>query len=303
MPSEKRFDGPFALADLPHLLEWLRNIRTSTGTSLSSIVAAHHNHAAARRGKVSRSTLSRLMHAKRPRPNTTTLAELGALREYLCSVPQYTQLLPGNQSPSVGSVSDLPTEELLSVALARFFEETGYGDSTAFDLGDLKATLPGRYVLYRLDLEPAQRMKVPQQLIRASLVEFSLSGRALLVSEKQDFPATPLREDPHRQTNIGVVGVYGNYVIGILRTLGNLSFKCMIIDELIPAFGNHRPLTELRGKLLVASRLGLFPSARFICRRVKSNEYHHGIYSYSDIDPDVVRYLTTPTFPGYDVIA
>lgn len=303
MTRDQRFEGPFTIADLPELFAWLRNIQAGARVSLSSVIAAHQVHpAAARRGHASRSTINRLMLAKQPSPSAVTLSALGALREYLWSVPQYRQFLPGDEAPPLPPLPALSTDELLSLTLARFFEETGHGDSSAFDLGDLKSTLPGRYVMYRLDLEPAQRKKVPQQLVRASLIEFRLLGHALCVSETQDFPATPLREDPHRQTNTGIIGVYGNYLIGLLRTIGNLSFKCMVINELIPAFGNQRPLTELRGKMLVASRLGLFPSALFVCRRIKGDQYQHGIYVYSDIDPDVVRYLTAPTFPGYDVV-
>jgi hypothetical protein len=182
----------------------------------------------------------------------------------------------------------------MSLSLAEFFA----GDEHVVPkiaLDRLRQVLPGRYVLYRPDLEPAQRNLAPVDLIRASLLEIRLVGERISIVEKQDFRATPLRE-AQMQVNTGVVSPYGHFLIALLRSESRVSFKCIVINQWIPAFA-ERPLVEFKGKLLVASQLALFPAVPIVCERIVGKDFQHGIYLPDQIKSEIVEYFKTPTFP------
>lgn len=284
--------------DLDVLRRWLLRVTNEERIKAQELLRAKPNSLPG--GSISVATLKRILDSTDYMPSSTSRQRMRWLWRYLSEVPRYARHFPGNGGTRGGRTrQDVPADDLMSSSLAEFFAG-GERVAPKVPPDRLRQVLPGRYVLYRPDLEPAQRDNTPADLIRASLLEIQLVGESISIVEKQDFPRTPLRE-AQKQANNGVVSPYGHFLIALLRSDSRVSFKCMVINHWIPAFAEG-PLVEFRGKLFVASELSLFPAIRIFCQRIAGKEFQHGIYPPDQVHPDIVEYLRTPTFkPRHNV--
>lgn len=300
--------GNFTMAHVALLREWILRIQSRLGVSSNALVKSINAHFAGLKtvddGKdpANRNVLRRLQTVTGYRPNADTLRKtFPAIWSALAADREYARLFPVDAiRTAADKIPPSDADRAIQDALALFFAERGeILHSPSLEL--LLRTLPGRYVMYRPDYEPAVRGLTQRKRIRASLVEIEALDAGLTIREVQDFPTTPEREG-HRQDNCGVVQRYGHFLVALLRSNDRVSFKCMVIDKHVP-FYHDRPLDEFSGKVLVASKLALFPAAHFVCRRIRGEQYQHGIYTYRQIPPNILKHLTTPTFPGFDVVA
>jgi hypothetical protein len=211
---------------------------------------------------------------------------------FLKSQDRYKHHRPVAHADPVPSAAS--PDKLLAFALTNFFRERN-DIAHRYTVERLSKMLAGRFVLYRQDLEPAVWGLEPRKTIRASAVEVAAADGYLTVSETQNFPKTRDRA-AHHQLNTGVLFPYGDYVIGIIGEDKIVSFKTMVIEDIFSGpEADAVPTDYFRGKLLVASVRGSFPSVRFFCKRSQGDD-QHGLYPYRKIDKDVLAYITRPTF-------
>lgn len=225
--------------------------------------------------------------------------ELRSLWEYFRADHRYAKHFPVAANERESNVPPPSARAgLLGFALQNFFR-AGPRTIHIHTNERIGALLAGRFVMYRQDFELASRRSSQPKLIRASRVQIWRAGDDVLISEEQHFPAYGSPKRPaHRQLNQGVLFPYGAYVIGLMGVEEALSFKCLVINDILShAEPGNVPTDDFKGKMLVASDRALFPSALFFCRRSRGgDEDPHGIFEFDDIDEDIVGYLTTPTF-------
>jgi hypothetical protein len=291
--------------DHERLRAWLKALRSDESLKMSGLETDFGNWLRQHKvpaGSVSRQAITSFMEGKTKAETIRWAKAAEPLWRFLYEHPNYRKHLrgasrdDGEQTP--GSFDSW--EHALHMALSWFLQE-GEDYKHKRSILRLQQYLTGRYVMYRQDLEPAAQDMPPAECIRASLVEIVAATHGLSIKETQDFPKTKTR-DRHYQVNTGVVLPYGDYVIALMNGdhgdgYRKKSFKCLIINKIIPV-SDRIPAEEFKGKLLVASDIALFPSARVICKRVPANEHpnHHGIIAPKAVDKNVRLYLAKPTF-------
>lgn len=282
------------------LRQWLRRLREQDNVTVTDIVRAVVKRQP--NSGISRATLGRFVESEKPiNLHEGTVAHLTDVWDYLYSEQPYRVRL--NEIVDVDQSTYEQDDVALFRSLSRFLRD-GDGFTKSLSRDFLRNRLPGRYVLYRRSVEHLvlpRTNKAPKELIRASQLDIAWVGDCLRVTESQDFKA--MGEYPAlKHTNTGVAVTHGKFVIAVMRAAESLSFKLLIIDQFEP-FASVGPLDRLYGKLLVASELALFPSAKCICIRIPGHTRgQHGLYKSDQVDEVVRSYLNTPTFPGGDVV-
>ena len=233
------------------------------------------------------STLKRFLKQE-PKAGYTSYDQMSGLWDYLSA--KYTDDFPERATPTV--IAEMRSDELLSLALTQFFCKTARVKHK-HKLEDMTKTMPGEYVMYRPDWEPAARDLSPQEGMRVSLINIRPTERGLLIKETQDND-TPGR-GKHFQVNNGVLFPYGEYIIALMNCEQRPSFKCIIVEEYGRQFDDPNQINEFKGKILVASAVASFPSAKFVCRR-RSGKEKLGIRPYREIDKNIRASIAAPTF-------
>jgi hypothetical protein len=159
-----------------------------------------------------------------------------------------------------------PPEEALASALNRFFSES-IEAKPFFDVRKIRGRLAGKYCMYR----PAWRLGVPAGLVMTSLVEIADTESGAAVSEVQNFPdVEPYGE--YYQKDVGFIFTYGKWVFFLTGgSGGNTSLKLFAISEIMPGDETKR-VTYFRGVIYATGHQALFPSAKFLCKRLNENQ-------------------------------
>lgn len=194
----------------------------------------------------------------------------------------------------------------LSATLTAFFASEAAHVANEYSVERMQTKFIGRgksirrYVMYRHDFQPQTQGIASRGEIRSSIVEISKAGEELNVTEIQDFiePGTTVH---YQQTNTGVLFPYGHYVMMFMKGVGFKSFKLGVIKTLYPGPGD-KPVDRFQGVILVASRVALFPSVRFVC--VGSENPKGGIIPFDLVPSEKARSWLRPSKEpsGHDVI-
>jgi hypothetical protein len=256
-----------------------------------------------RRG-VSKNTLERL---QQPNYKMHTFM-MGVIWNYLRA--NYPGAYPGEEIPAQEIPPPPQLQPLLeepnlalAIVLEKFLRE-GTEFVHKWPLKKIKKTITGSFVMYRPDLEPAARESLEKDGVRVSIVNITDNDAGLMIEEIQDFPDRDPAKQYH-QVNSGVLVPYGDFLIALMNGNKDMSFKCMVIEKIVPSF-NGTGTDDFSGKILVSSWRASFPTVNFVCQ-LRTGKERLGIdNTFSTIPEDIAFRLKKPPFypltypiPGY----
>jgi hypothetical protein len=206
--------------------------------------------------------------------NTRARVSLEQLYEYVEN--RYPQLLPPKDGDNNTIVSP---DEVFAATLRRFFPDRQDND---YQLGKLRDSLPGKYVIYRPYLVRGS------ELFQSSQIDIQNAESELTITETQNFGA---EDDFLHQLDRGYIFTHGKYVYFLLKELTD---KCCIKLGVVEKTREYRTVMDcFMGVLFVSSNFSIYPAAKFFCRR-RNTDVVSKLLRIDDIDDDeAVEYLST----------
>jgi hypothetical protein len=259
-------------------LHTLWNEHNISSQKLLDLVAADRQQKKLPALAIARATLDRFKANKEIRKPD----ELEDIQTFLTSHRRYGYLF----RTAAGATADIPPEVGFARALSGFFMDK----STTHHFENLRAQSPGNYVMYR----PCWRASPSDGLLQTSRVEIEDAPHGLKIAEIQDFP--PGNNWEYYQRDEGFMFPFCNYIYFVIKETDGApdqsSVKFGVINWLIwPA---RRNIQSFRGVLYAASNLGIYPAAKFYCRRVQQ-ETKSEVIRIADVhDIEIRNYLTEP---------
>lgn len=160
-----------------------------------------------------------------------------------------------------------PDPLVFCAAVGGFFSNAGA--HTVCDAAALASAMPGRYVMYRPNWAEGHLLARRYQSFRASLLEAEAHPDGVTLTETQDFPD----ERPHfRQRDMGAVFFYGLHVYFLMREVAESCVKFGLVENAWPPLTSGQETQRFQGRVFGASFQGIFPNAKFFCRRLGDGE-------------------------------
>jgi hypothetical protein len=228
---------------------------------------------------ISRATLDRFIQGE----DITRIRELRAIHDLLRAQPAWQAYF--DQEPPAPKDQDIG-------AFARMFGAFLAPESrTCEDVcrEDMRAALPGQFVMMRRDHD---RISV-EQGVRVSLLTLSISEGGIAVRETQSYRTLDY-DVPFEQTDQGYMFTHGGRMYFLMKEDGGTAVKFGVIDLAMPEIERRGPVQYLQGHVLVVSRRGVFPRARFAARRFSPNQHPmtSGIVPLTElVDPRAIAHL------------
>jgi hypothetical protein len=237
------------IVDAERFRKALQKLAESEGLSALKIIEMYNRERPAGNDMaMSVATLQRFINGD----NVRLIAQLRFIYNMLFRMTDYRPYL----EKDAGEVVDLPS------ALAAFFAPQG-NVPPRYSTDVVRKCLPGEYVMVRRDFnETAEADDV-----RASTVTIEAADNGVVIEERQDFQQ-PLDARGYRQRDSGYLFPYADYVYFLMKEAGDpaTAVKLGVISFAMPDFGDGQA-DYFAGHVFVSSRRGIFPLARFACRR------------------------------------
>ncbi len=268
--------------DFRGTLKKLADIEHLTSQAIIDLFTAHRT-----RGdnlSISRATLERFIQGE----DITKIRELRVIHDLLRANPLYRRYFE-SVTPDAGDFT----------TLARLFGAFLAPDTTDSDdirPEDMRASLPGEFVMMRRDHDPISL----EQGVRISALTLSGANTGVAIEEVQSY-RTPDYDMPFEQTDRGYLFSHGRRLYFLMKELGGTCVKFGVIEQTLPEIERRQPVQYLQGHLMVVSRRGVFPRTRFAARRYSPNQHpiKSGIVRLTDLgDPRAIGHLRLDYLEG-----
>jgi hypothetical protein len=198
--------------------------------------------------------------------------------------PRYKYAFLRNQT-AAGPPLD---EGVLASALINFFKDP-HGPNIVHRVRNVRSRLAGRYTMYRPESHGGYRTGK----FMTSLVEVTDADASLCVFEEQNH-AKRGKQTHHKQTDQGFLFIVDEHTFFMTRAAtGGPCVKLAVLSGIWP-IAQEEPAEYFKGVIYVTSRIGIYPPAKFFCKRLEDGEpVVYDSFALEDIPFEVaIKYLS-----------